>query len=88
MPAPRSVVREYPDILRRVGVEGEAVVSFVVVSAGRVDVSTFRVVRASHDLFAAAVRQALPRMRFVPAEVGDRRVRQLVHQPFSVAIVK
>ena len=62
--------------------------SFVVDTAGRVDVSSFKVVRTSHDLFAAAVKNALPRMRFFPAEIGDRKVRQLVQQPFSFAIVK
>jgi len=27
-------------------------------------------------------------MRFIPAEVGEKKVRQLVQQPFSFAIVK
>ena len=88
MQAPNSAAPAYPDILRQAGVEGEALVSFVVDTAGRVDLSSFKVVRTSHDLFAAAVKNALPRMRFFPAEIGDRKVRQLVQQPFSFAIVK
>ena len=86
--APGSATPTYPDILRQAGVEGEALVSFVVDTSGRIDISTFKIVRSTHDLFAAAVRNALPRMRFIPATVGDRKVRQLVQQPFSFAIVK
>ena len=86
--APNSAAPAYPDILRQAGVEGEALVSFVVDTTGRVDLGSFRVIRATHDLFATAVKNALPRMRFLPAELGDRKVRQLVQQPFSFAIVK
>jgi protein TonB len=75
-------------MLRQAGVEGEALVSFVVDTLGRVDVATFKVIRTTHDLFAAAVKNALPRMRFIPAETSRGRVRQLVQQPFSFAIVK
>jgi protein TonB len=87
-PAPGSATPAYPDILRQAGVEGEALVSFIVDTNGRVDLASFKVIRSTHDLFAAAVRNALPRMRFIPAMVGDRKVRQLVQQPFSFAIVK
>lgn len=88
MQAPNSPTPQYPDILRSAGVEGEALVSFVVDSSGRADVSSFKVIRTTHELFATAVKNALPRMRFIPAEVGDKKVRQLVQQPFSFAIVK
>jgi protein TonB len=53
-----------------------------------VDLSSFKVVRATHDLFATAVRNALPGMRFYPAELGDRKVRQVVQQPFAFTIRK
>ena len=86
--APNSAAPAYPDMLRQAGVEGEALVSFVVDTLGRVDVATFKVIRTTHDLFAAAVKNALPRMRFIPAETSRGRVRQLVQQPFSFAIVK
>jgi protein TonB len=86
--APNSATPVYPDILRRAGVEGEALVSFVVDTSGRVDLASFKLVRATHDLFAAAVRSALPRMRFIPAELGERKVRQLVQQPFTFTIAR
>ena len=88
MQASNSAAPVYPDILRQAGVEGEALVSFVVDTSGRVDQATFKVIRTTHDLFASAVKNVLPRMRFIPAELGDRKVRQLVQQPFSFAIVK
>ena len=88
MQAPNSPTPQYPDILRQAGVEGEALVSFVVDTTGRADVGSFKIIRTTHELFATAVKNALPRMRFIPAEVGDRKVRQLVQQPFSFAITK
>lgn len=87
-PAPNSAVPVYPDILRQAGVEGDVVVSFVVDTTGRVDIGTFKVIRKTHDLFVTAVHNALPRMRFIPAETSRGKVRQLVQQPFSFAIVK
>ena len=62
--------------------------TFVVDTTGRADPSSFKVLRATHQLFEKAVRDALPRMRFIPAEVGGKKVKQLVQQPFSFAIVK
>lgn len=80
--APGSPGPRYPDILRSGGVEGEVLAQFEVDTLGRVNVASFRVLRSSHALFEQAVRSALPNMRFLPAEIGGRRVRQLVQQPF------
>lgn len=88
MQAPNSASPAYPDILRQAGIEGEILVSFVVDTSGRVEISSFKVIRTTHELFTASVRNALPRMRFIPAEMGTKRVRQLVQQPFAFAIVK
>jgi protein TonB len=88
MAAPGSASPRYPDILRSAGVEGEALVQFVVDTVGRAELNTFKVLRSTHDLFAATVRNTLPNMRFIPAEVGGRKVKQLVQQPFVFAIQK
>ena len=85
---PGSAPPRYPDILRQAGVEGEVLAQFVVDTTGRAEMGSFKVLKASHDLFGTAVRNALPGMRFIPAEVGGRKVRQLVQQPFSFAIAK
>jgi protein TonB len=86
--APNSATPAYPDMLRQAGIEGEALVSFVVDTTGRADAASFKVIRTTHELFATAVKNALPRMRFIPAEIGDRKVKQFVQQPYSFAIVK
>lgn len=88
MTAPNSGQPRYPDILRQAGVEGDVLATFVVDTTGRADVSSFKVLRTSHELFSNAVKQALPSMRFIPAEVGGKKVKQLVQQPFSFAITK
>ena len=78
----------YPEMLKSSGVEGEALVQFVVDTTGRAEPGSFKVLRASHDAFGQAVRAALPRMRFLPAEIGGRKVRMLVQQPFAFALNK
>jgi protein TonB len=83
---PGSPQPRYPETLRQARVEGEVEVEFVVDTLGRVERGSLRILRSDHELFAAAVRAALPGMRFLPAEAGGRRVRQLVRQPFSFAV--
>jgi protein TonB len=85
-PAPGSAQPRYPDLLRKAGVEGEVLAQFVVEPDGTADVRSFKVLKQSHDLFAQAVRNALPQMRFKPALVGGKPVRQLVQQPFSFSM--
>lgn len=88
MQAPGSPAPRYPEILKSAGVEGEVLASFVVDTTGRAESGSFKVLHATHDLFASAVRSALPNMVFLPAEVGGKKVKQLVQQPFVFAIVK
>lgn len=83
---PSSAAPEYPPYLLAQGVEGFAAVRWVVDSTGEVDTLTFRVVQTSNPDFSAAVRRALPNMRFRPALQGGRRVRQLVEQTFRFRI--
>jgi protein TonB len=85
---PGSASPRYPDILRQAGVEGEVLAQFVVDTTGRAEMNSFKVLKTSHDLFGTSVKNALAGMRFIPAEVGGRKVRQLVQQPFSFAIAK
>ena len=87
-PIPGTGIPKYPDILRQAGVEGDVLATFVVDTTGRADPASFKVLRATHELFANAVKQALPAMRFTAAKVGGKKVRQLVQQPFSFAITK
>jgi len=83
---PGSAGPRYPDILRSGGVEGQVLAQFVVDTTGRIEVASFRVLRSDHAMFEQAVRSALPNMRFLPAEIGGRKVKQLVQQPFVFAL--
>ena len=79
-----STVRpQYPDMLRSSGTEGQVIAQFVVNEKGRADRKTFKVVSSTHQLFSDAVSRALPQMRFYAAEVGGKKVRQLVQQSFQ-----
>lgn len=86
--APGSPGPRYPEFLRSSGATGDVLVQFVVDTAGRAIVTTFKVISTTNELFAQAVERALPAMRFVPAEARGRKVRQLVQQAFAFAIVK
>jgi protein TonB len=72
----------YPEALRSAGIEGKVVVVFVVDERGQPVHGSVRVVQSDNDLFADAVRVALGRLRFTPAEVGGKKVSQLVQMPF------
>jgi len=71
---------EYPRSLRSAASEGEVLVTFVVDTSGRVELSSIRIVRETHALFGESVRRWLARTRYIPAEVNGGRVRQLVQQ--------
>jgi protein TonB len=82
-PAPR-----YPSMLESAHVEGEVLAQFVVDTTGRAEMNTFKVLKSSNDLFTASVKNVLPQMRFYPAEVGGRKVKQLVQMPFVFKVPK
>jgi TonB family protein len=85
---PGSPQPKYPAMLKSANVEGEVLAQFVVDTTGRADMSTFKVLKSTHDLFTQSVRTALQEMRFVPAEIGGRKVMQMVQQPFTFALSK
>ncbi len=78
----------YPAQLKAAGVEGEALVTFVVDTLGRAEAGSFKVLQATHDAFGETVRVALPRMRFLPAESNGKKVRMVVQQKFAFALDK
>src|SRR4051812_17836827 len=78
----------YPNQLRAANIEGQVVAKFVVDTTGRADMKTFEVVKSDHELFTGAVRNVLPNYRFFPAELGGRKVKQLVQMPFVFTLSK
>ncbi len=77
----------YPAELLAKNISGYALASFVVDTFGRADPSTFVALQSTDPAFAAAVRDALPRMKFRPAVMAGVHVRQLVQQQFSFRVV-
>ena len=84
---PDSAAPSYPPKLLEMKIEGGAYVQFVVDTTGMADTASFRVISATHPEFAQSVRDALPGMRFQPAILRSKKVRQLVEQPFMFKIV-
>ena len=81
-----AISLQYPPLLRSAQVEGRVLASFVVDANGRVDLATFRELRSDHRSFTDAVRQALASAQYEAAEVGGRKVSQVVQQPFIFAL--
>ncbi len=78
----------YPQSLRRMGASGYVEIQWIVDTLGKAEVAS--VERVSADAPADAVpgftdvaRQAVFLARFVPAEIGGRKVRQRVQRRFS-----
>lgn len=83
-----SAAPDYPITMLQKNIEGSAFVIYVVDTLGLADTASFKVVRATHDEFAMAVKDAMPRMRFRPAILGGLKVRQLVQQNFAFKIAR
>jgi len=82
-PYPGNKAPLYPDSLRNTNVEGDVLMEFVVDSTGRAIPSTYFALRTSDPRFIQAVIDALPAMRFFPAERRGRPVAERVTMPFQ-----
>jgi protein TonB len=76
----------YPEMLRTAGVEGRVLVRFAIDTIGRVDAASITIVQSTHDLFSRAVRDVMPSLRLVPAEVNGHRVPMLAEMAFEFAL--
>jgi protein TonB len=79
---------QYPESMRSSGEEGQVLAQFVVNENGRVETGTFKVLESSAPAFTAAVKSALSRMRFRPAQIGRTNVAQVVQQAFVFKLHK
>jgi TonB family protein len=87
-PRPGNPPPRYPSEMRAAQISGEVLAQFVVDVDGRAEMSSFKVLKSTHDLFTNAVMSALPQMQFNAAEVGGHKVRQLVQMPFSFSLTR
>jgi TonB family protein len=81
-----SAAPVYPRDLLAIGAEGLVQMTYVVDTAGRVDMSTIEVVSSDDPRFTESVRTALGLMLFHPATRNGKTVRQLVAQQFRFKI--
>lgn len=77
---------KYPSVLESSGIAGEVQAQFVVSSAGKADMDTFKVLKSTNELFTQSIRNYLPRAHFSPAQIGGKPVNQLVQQSFQFAV--
>jgi protein TonB len=76
----------YPSMLESSRVEGSVLAQFVVDTSGRADMSTFKILQASNELFGSSLKSVLPSWRFYPAEAGGHKVKQIVQLPIKFAV--
>lgn len=76
----------YPEILRRAGVEGHAIVEAVLDTTGHAEPGAVSVVSASNPLFGDEARQVVLGARFRPGRVAGRAVRVRIRVPVAFNI--
>ena len=76
----------YPEFLKSSGVEGQVLAQFVVNESGRYEPGSLKILSSSNPAFTAAVKDALPRIKFSAAHIGGKKVQQLVQMPFQFHI--
>jgi TonB family protein len=77
----------YPKELRRKGLEGEVLATFVVDAQGDVVPNSMHVVRSTHDDFSKAVAEAMPKMHFRPMRLDGCPAAIMVQGPFSFRLM-
>jgi protein TonB len=82
-PARENRLPRYPYQMQSHGIETRFEVTFVIDTTGTIDQETVEWPRAVEQAFTRAVADVLKKWRFAPAEIGGRRVRQRVSQPFQ-----
>jgi TonB family protein len=80
---PGNTGPEYPQLLRNEKIEGRLTTRFVVDTNGRAMMPTFQVLSGTDERFIPSVRKAIANLRFSPAQVGGRPVKQVVEMPFE-----
>lgn len=81
-----SAAPAYPLSMLKAHISGAVKAQYIVDTTGFADTTSLKIMSATNPEFVAAVREALPYMRFEPARIGALKVRQLVEQQFSFKI--
>ena len=83
---PHNLAPQYPESERVQNHQGMVVLSFVVGLDGKVDLNTIKIVYSRSPEFYAAVRHALPGLRFDPAIVSGTPVPMRIMMPFAFSL--
>ncbi len=81
--AQRTGGPQFPASMRDSSIDATVIVAFIVDSTGKAEVPTVILMSSPHADFTRSVVKAVPRMRFIPAARGGRRVRMWVVQRFE-----
>ncbi|MCC6927699.1 MAG: TonB family protein [Gemmatimonadaceae bacterium] len=81
-----SAAPPYPPRMLEKRIEGSVGIQYVVDTTGAADIASIVILSATHPDFAESVKHTLPEMRFRPAVMNGRKVRQLVQQMFAFKI--
>ena len=87
-PLPGNKGPRYPDAMRVAKTEGVVLGQFTVDTSGAVVPNSFRAVKSTDTLFTQAVVEMIGAMRFSPARVGGKAVKQVVQMPFQFNLSK
>ncbi|GJG85952.1 hypothetical protein tb265_11330 [Gemmatimonadetes bacterium T265] len=86
---PGTLSASYPEALKfGGGGDGKVTAQFVVDTTGLADMSTWKVLESTNDLFTQAAKDGVSRARFYPAEIGGKKVKQLVQLPFTFTLTR
>ncbi len=86
-PVPGNPAPVYPTGLAEAGVRAVISTMFVVGETGQPDTATFRVLNTTpNERFVDAIRESLPRTRFVPAKKNDEWVAQVVQYTYDFGL--
>ncbi|HKH94301.1 MAG TPA: energy transducer TonB [Gemmatimonadaceae bacterium] len=86
-PVPGSPKPQYPAGLAAEGIRSHVSTMFVVSEQGQPDLETFRVLSTTtNERFVDAIRAALQRTRFVPAQKDGAAVRQVVQYTYDFGL--
>lgn len=77
---------QYPESMRKTGIPGEVLLSFVVDVKGHAEMDGVRVVRSTTPDFVEPAKLALATMRFAPGEANGKPVRARVSETFEFSI--
>jgi TonB family protein len=85
---PNNRAPAYPEEARDLNRDGTVILRFVIGVDGKPEMANLRVVFATNKYFLRSVMAALPRMKFYPAEVNGKKVRQQVQMPFTFSMIR